>query len=330
MAMERAVAAGIFGTLLVALTACGAVGTTETPQAAAPALVRAAATRAVPGASGFTFTTVDDQADPSFNEILGIDDGGRLVGFYGSGSTSDPSEGYIVSPPYQQNNFRKESYPGAVDTELTGINDKRTVVGFYRDTSNDVLGLIFVGGIWTNVKHPRGMPKGQSVTELLGVNTADLAVGFYTDPSGVNEAFTLDLNTGKYRPISPPSGNNAVATSVSGRGDIAGYLEKHGHFVGFLLRKGAYAEFSYPGATDTKFLGITVYDQIVGSYTGSAGATHGFLLTDPLKSSISWERIDEPSAAGTTVVTGVNQSDDIVGYYVDSAGDTNGFFASRK
>lgn len=325
MAIERALGAGIIGTLLVALTACAAAGpSARTTLGSAPAY------DGVPGASGFTYTTVDDEVDPSFNEILGIDDGARLVGFYGSGSASDPSVGYIVSPPYQQNDFRKEAYPGGVDTELTGISDKKTIVGFYRDTDNDVNGLIFVGGIWTNVKHPHGMPKGQSVTELLGVNTSNVAVGFYTDSSGVNEAFTLDLATGKYRSIDPPGGNNAVATSIDGRGDVVGYLEKHGHFVGFLVRKGSYTEFSYPGATDTKFLGVTVYDQIVGAYSGSSGTTRGFLLTNPLKRSISWERIEEPSAAGTTVVTGINQGDDIVGYYVDSAGNTNGFFASRK
>ncbi len=321
MSIERAFAACIFGSLLPALTACGAGSSNMT--AASPG-------ERAPATSGYTFTTVDDAADTSFNEILGINDGAKLVGFYGSGSASDPSVGYIVVAPYTQNNFRTESYPGAQDTELAGLNDKATFVGFYRDTQNDVRGLVFVDGIWTNYKHPRGMPKGKSVTELLGINGSDTAVGFYTDRSGVNEAFTLDILTNKYRPLFPPSGNNAVATGISGRGDIVGYLEKgSGQLVGFLLRKGTYTELSYPGATDTKFLGVTVYDQIVGSYTDSSGGMHGFLLTNPLKPSISWEQIVEPDAAGTTVVTGINQSGDLVGYYVDSAGNTNGFFASR-
>jgi hypothetical protein len=324
MTTERAFAAATLAALLAALTACGGAGSSNVPQAhGMPAQPNS-------GSSGFTFQTIDDQTDPSFNEILGINDGGKLAGFYGSGSASDPSEGYIVVPPYQQNNFRKEGYPGAVDTELAGDNDKKTFVGFFRRANNDIRGLVLDSGIWTNYKHPRGMPKGKSVTELLGVNTSDLAVGFYKDSAGLNEAFTLDILTATYQPLSPPSGNNAVATSISGRGDIVGYLETSGHFAGFLLRKGSYTEFSYPGATDTKFLGVTVYDQIVGSYSDSSGATHGFLLTNPLKPSIAWQQIDEPDAAGTTVVTGINQSDDIVGYYVDSTGATNGFFASRN
>ena len=326
MVIERAFLSVAFGTLLAGLAACAGPGSPSASPPAQPASL----VGVNPGASsGFTFKTVDDQAS-AFNEILGINDGAKLTGFFGSGSSSDPSVGYIVVAPYGQNNFRKESYPGGLDTELTGLNDKRTFVGFYQDTQNDILGTVLVNGIWTKYKHPDGMPKGKSVTELLGVNSSDIAVGFFADSSGVNEAFTLDILTGKYRPVSPPSGNNAVATSIDGRGDVVGYLQKGGHSAGFLLRQGTYTEFTYPGATDTKFLGVTVYDQIVGSYVGSSGGTHGFLLTNPLKESIAWQRIDEPYAVGTTVITGINQSDDIVGYYVGSSGNTNGFFASRK
>ncbi|MBV8344906.1 MAG: hypothetical protein JO190_07955 [Candidatus Eremiobacteraeota bacterium] len=329
MAIERAFAAGIPAAVLAALTACAGPGS-DVPSAAPLAHARSAAYERATGSSGFNFMTVDDPADPSFNEILGVNDGSKLVGFYGSGSASDPSEGYIVVSPFGSTNFREEAYPGAADTELTGLNDKKTFVGFFRRMNNDIRGLVLVSGIWNNYKHPRGMPRGKSVTELLGVNSSDLAVGYYKDSSGVNEAFTLDIPSGTYHPLSPPGGNNSIATGISGRGDIVGYLQKSGHSVGFLLRKGSYTEFSYPSATDTKFLGVTVYDQIVGSYTESSGATHGFLLTNPLKPSIAWKQIDEPNAAGTTVVTGINQSDDIAGYYVDSSGNTNGFFATPQ
>lgn len=98
--------------------------------------------------------------------------------------------------------------------------------------------------------------------------------------------------------------------------------------MGFLLRKGVYTELAFPGATATKFLGITLFDQIVGSYIDSGGETHGFILTNPLRHSIAWQSIDAPNAVGTTVVTGINIHDDIVGYYVDSAGNTEGFQAT--
>src|SRR5579863_81515 len=122
MRTKRAFAASSFGAVLAALTACGG-GWSNAPPAAPLAQARSLSPERTRDSSGFNFMIVDDQADPSFNEILGINDGGRLVGYYGSGSASDPSEGYIVVAPYQQINFKKESYPGAADTELSGISD---------------------------------------------------------------------------------------------------------------------------------------------------------------------------------------------------------------
>jgi hypothetical protein len=328
MPIERAFAAGFLGLLVPLLTACSTLGSSSTPSTALRPASSPRFGSARNASFTFKFTTIDDQTNPIFNEILGLNDGGKLAGFYGNGSVSNPNQGYVVDPPYQQTNFRSYNYPNASDTQVTSLNDKKTVVGFYRDAKNNVRGFVNVEGIWTNYRHPHGLGEGKSVTELLGVNSSDLAVGFYTNASGVNEAFSLNLVTGKVHAIDPPGGTNAVATSIAGRGDIVGYFEKNSQLVGFLLRLGTFTEFTYPGATDTKFLGVTVYDQIVGSYVDSGGSTHGFLLTEPLKPSIAWQQVDEPNAVGTSVVSGINQSDDIAGYYVDSAGNTNGFFAT--
>jgi hypothetical protein len=328
MPIKRAFAAGFLGLLVPLLTACSTVGSSSTPSTALRPALSQRLGSARNASFSFKFVTMDDQTDPAFNEILGLNDGGKLAGFFGNGSASSPNQGYVVDPPYQQTNFKAYNYPNAMDSQVTGLNDKKTVVGFYRDAKNNVRGFVNVQGIWTNYRHPHGLGQGKSVTELLDVNNSDVAVGFYTNSAGVNEAFSLDLLTGKVHAIDPPGGTNAVATSIGGRGDIVGYLEKSSHLVGFLLRLGTFTEFSYPAATDTKFLGVTVFDQIVGSYVDSGGSTHGFLLTEPLKPSIGWQQIDEPNAVGTTVVSGINQSDDIVGYYLDSAGNTNGFFAT--
>jgi hypothetical protein len=329
MPIERAIATGIFALLVPLLNACSNPGSSSMPGTELRAVASPRQFGAPQNASfSFKYATIDDQSDPTFNEILGLNDGGKLAGFFGNGSPSHPNQGYVVDPPYGQSNFRRASYPGAVDTQVTALNDKQSVVGFYRDANNNVRGFLLIRGIWTNFRHPHGLGRGKSVTELLGVNNANVAVGFYADVSGVNKAFSLNVVTGKYHAIDPPGGTNAVATGITGRGDIVGYVEKSSHYVGFLLRLGTFTELGYPGATDTKFLGATVYDQTVGSYAGSGGATHGFLLTEPLKPSISWQQIDEPNAAGTTVVSGINQRDDIAGYYVDSVGNTNGFFAT--
>ena len=67
---------------------------------------------------GFAFITLDLKYT-SFNRMLGINNGGRVVGYYGTGTTSDPNVGLLVFPPYQQGQFHKIQYPGASDTVAT-------------------------------------------------------------------------------------------------------------------------------------------------------------------------------------------------------------------
>ncbi|HWG24343.1 hypothetical protein, partial [Actinospica sp.] len=36
--------------------------------------------------AGYSFTTVDDPADPTFNQLLGINQNGIIAGYFGSGA----------------------------------------------------------------------------------------------------------------------------------------------------------------------------------------------------------------------------------------------------
>jgi hypothetical protein len=65
----------------------------------------------------------------------------------------------------------------------------------------------------------------------------------------------------------------------------------------------------------------------VGVYTDSAGAMHGFTVTNVLKKA-KFTNIDDPLGVGTTTVNGVNDAGDLVGFYVDSAGNTDGMLAT--
>jgi len=45
------------------------------------------------------FRTIDDSLDPTFNQLLGINDKGRIVGYYGSGAdAAHPNLGFRVLP----------------------------------------------------------------------------------------------------------------------------------------------------------------------------------------------------------------------------------------
>jgi hypothetical protein len=306
--------------LATTLDACGG---------GAPPAVRAGESstlRAVPNGVTLAFSTIDDADDPSFNELLGINNEGKASGYYGDGSAGHPSIGYVVYPPYLQLSFRNEEYPGASGTVVTSLNNKHQFAGYYADNGGAIFGFIQTNGLWSKYRHPGAKGRG-SKTELLGINDLGYAVGIYSAASAAG-AFELDEATAHFSAVTPgKSASKVQATGINGAGDICGYYTTAtGKIVGFLLRQGTYHVFSYPGSSDTRALGITLQDRIVGSYFAS-GVRHAFLLTDPLRQGGTWESFDDPSAVGKTVATSINVHNDVVGYYVDASGNTNGFVA---
>jgi hypothetical protein len=59
----------------------------------------------------YTFTTLDNQSDPTFNQLLGINSKGIIAGYFGSGAKGHPNKGYLLDPPYAQSNYVSENYP---------------------------------------------------------------------------------------------------------------------------------------------------------------------------------------------------------------------------
>src|SRR5215472_14517337 len=56
--------------------------------------------------AAYTFTTLNDQADPTFNQLLGINGHHVIAGYFGSGADAQhPNKGYILRPPYGQGNY---------------------------------------------------------------------------------------------------------------------------------------------------------------------------------------------------------------------------------
>jgi hypothetical protein len=282
---------------------------------------------AVQKLDSYAFLTLDDPSDPTFTEITGINQLGKLCGFYGKGTSGDPSHGFILNLPYGSPNFRKKDYPGAEDTVVTSLNNKKAVAGYYV-ASSGIFGFIETKGLYSSYKDPHLRGSGSNITELLGINDAGLAVGFYTDGSGLNHGFELNEATGKFHAIVPPGAISTATTGINGKGDTVGYLTiASGATLSYLLKGNSFTLFSYPGSLETTARALNWQDQIVGSYVDLVGKTHGFLLTNPLGQQ-QWQSVDEPKAAGTTVVTSYNNHHVMVGYYVDRSSVTNGFVAT--
>ena len=323
---RQALTASLLAIVVPALAACG--GTSSfAPSAQTPSGTAVSDGIRHFGSTSWNFTTLDDPNNPSYSELLGINNEKKICGFAGRGTPSSPATGFCLA---EQGNahFRAHNYPTALDTYVTSLNNTKAIAGWYLSNFGPTFGFILQHGVWTSYKDLKLRKGHTNLTEILGINDAGLAVGFYTDDAGNNHGFELNSTVAKYHPIIPPGGVSVEATGINGKGDIVGLMTTGaGETKSFLLKGGSFTLFSYPGSKNTQALAVNWQDQVVGSWVDSSGNTHAFLLTDPLSHPV-WTSIDEPKAAGPTVLTSVEDHDYMVGYYVDSVGNTNGFFAT--
>ncbi len=287
----------------------------------------------------YTFQTLDNHTDPTFNELLGINNTGTIAGYFGVGSTMNPNKGYTLAPPYGQGSYTNENFPASAQTQVIGINNDAspTTVGFWADNNANNFGFVKEGNTFTSVTDPN-TPKGTTVVnQLLGVNDKNVAVGFYADANGNFQAYSYDIAGAKFTPITLPSSFNATMTTATGINDagvISGfYLDGVGNVHGFVDNGGKFSSFDDPSGagTNTSFLGINNHDELVGSFAGTGGITNGFtynLLTN------TWTTLDDPHASATaafdvtgTTINGINDLGQVVGFYSDGS-NVNGFLAT--
>jgi Cu/Zn superoxide dismutase len=289
------------------------------------------------GPVSYGFRTLDSQADPTFNQLLGINNGGTIAGYFGSGAAGHPNQGYRLLPPHGHGSYQRENFPGAVQTQVTGLNNTGVTVGFWSSANNasmvnDNSGFWALGGQFHNANFPAGAPASPPVDQLLGVNDSGVAVGFWADANGKNHGYLVDVNTGAFSSVTDPNapGASLTAAAINSGGGIAGfYTSQSGNTDGFLESGDEFIDLAVPGASSTMALGVNDNDEVVGTYTAGAGgsaATHGFSWT----LSGGFQSIDDPHGIGTTTVNGVNDAGDLVGFYVDGAGNTDGMLAAPK
>jgi probable HAF family extracellular repeat protein len=326
-ARTRRLAAIALAIALPGLAACSGAASSFAPTLQSPASADAG-TSSPDGSTSWNYSTLDNPDDPDFNELLGINNIGKVCGFDGEvGNHRKPARGYC-SQDYGNSHFRNENYPGAVATVVTSLNSARTFAGWYLTRQGWIFGFIYTHGIWTSYKDPQLRKGSSNTTELLGINQSGLAVGFYSDERGIDHGFELNEVTGKFHGITPPGGRSVEATGINGKGDIVGWMTTAGgETKSFLLKGGSYTIFANSHGNTTEALAVNWQDQVVGFWSTNSGTKHAFVLTNPLNAPV-WQTIKEPKADGTTVLTSIQDHDYMVGYYVDGAGHTNGFLAT--
>lgn len=348
------IAIAVVGTGLIAgLAGCRPVGvaansgqrhggqsvTSGGQQTTSPATSGATSSTASPGHGRYSFTTLDNPADLTFNQLLGFNNHGIIAGYLGSGAAGHPNKGYVLVRTQAGFKIMKENFPGSTQTQVTGLNDRGVTVGFWSDMNNanqqnDNFGFYWRSGRFHTVNFPTGDNASPPVNQLLGVNDGDIAVGFYTNGQGSNRGYEYNIRTRQFTRVLVPGapggvkGPSLTAAAINNNGDVAGFYNKTKSQVDAFLkeRSGRFITLAYPRASMTQALGVNDFREVVGVYTvgtGDNAATHGFTWTPGR----GFKTVDDPHGVGATTVNGVNNSGDILGFYTDGAGNTDGFAA---
>jgi hypothetical protein len=296
------------------------------------AATAAHATTTTTSATSYTFTTLDNQNDPTFNQLLGINSHNVISGYFGSGTppTVHPNKGYLLNPPYGQANYVNENFPGSAQTQVTGIDDLGNTSGFWVTAGGTNHGFVEWNGVFASYNDPKTPHMAGSVNQLLGINDKGVAVGFYNDAAGNSHAYQVQQATSVFTAIKIPGAVSTVATGINKAGYIVGFAtDAAGTTSSWMLAPGGQlTTYQFPGGSDTQAFGINPEHQIVGSYLDGGGVQHGFVLTNPLGPKSHWQKIDDPNGVGSTLVNGINGAGDLVGFYTDAAGNTDGMLAT--
>lgn len=294
----------------------------------------AAPTTSVPDASAnYSFQTLNDPADTTFNQLLGINEFGQIAGYYGSGMSGHPNKGYTLPNDGLGLNFQHENFPGSTQTQVTGLNNDGVTVGFWSNamgTAGPDFGFYRKNHKYHSANYPTNDPASPALDQLLGVNDAGTAVGFYNDSKGNSHGYSYDTNSHRYGKIRIPGASSVTAAAINNWGDVAGFATQSGNEVGFLkLNYGKVITLSVPGASTTQALGVNDGDLVVGAYTtgsGNSAMTFGFIWAP----GFGFQTVNDPGGVGATTVNGINDHGRLVGFYTDSAGNTSGFLATPK
>lgn len=294
---------------------------------------------ATAGAATYNFQTLDNQTDPTFNQLLGINNSGTIAGYYGVGAGTHPNKGYTLAPPYGQANYTNENFPASAQTQVIGINNSTspTTVGFWLDNAGNSFGFVKQGSTVTSVSDPNTPGAGPLFNQLLGVSDNNVAVGVYTDVNGFLQAYSYNIAGAKFTAINLPASFNAIETTASGinnAGVISGfYVDSNDVTHGFLDIGGTFKTLDDPSGAgvNTSFFGLNDNGEVVGSYVDGSGATDGLTynyLTN------TWATVNDPAGSAIpafgvsgTTINGVNDLGQLVGFYSDGT-NVDGFLAT--
>lgn len=285
--------------------------------------------------TGWTFNTLNNSNDPTFNQLLGINNRGQIGGYFGSGAAGHPNKGYVLNLATAGSTFQNLNFPFGKQTQVIGINDVGVTVGFWstqnkRNMSDNNFGFYTLNGQFHNVVFPTRNMSKPPVTQLLGVNDRDIAVGFFNGAKGQSHAFEFSIRGHWFRRLHIPGATSSTASGINNRGEIVGFFTtKSGATKGFLITaRGTVVEFTIPGASSTMAFGVNDFGAVVGTFmrgNGNNAKSFGFVW----RPGHGVEVVNDPLGSGATTLNGINNAGDLVGFYTAANGNTDGLLVAR-
>jgi uncharacterized membrane protein len=204
----------------------------------------------------------------AWTAAYGINNSGQIVGAYGPNELRG-RHGFLRSG----GRFSSIDFPGSTDTVARGINSRGQIVGDYLAPDGSRRGFLLSGGNYQSLVLTEGI-----VSEANGINDRGQIAGVLG--SGLAAKGVL-IDSGSFAAVEFPNTNYTGIEGINDLGDIVGKIDSpKAPYRGFSRISGTFNLIdlgAYPASWEGR--GINGLGQIVGSYTGSDGRTHGYLAT---------------------------------------------------
>jgi hypothetical protein len=255
----------------------------------------------------FTPTFVDFPG-AIFTVVRGINNKNVAVGYYFDGAFQQ--HGFI----FDGSKYLTLDYPDSLATFAEKVNDTGVMVGTFADASGGLHGFSYIGGAWKQID----FPGSHADTQVTGVNSAGAIVGIYDLSQPVQHSFLLQ--TGQYRQIENPFGPQTNVFAINDAGSITGigYTNPYpaGPFTPFILSRGTFSPFPFPGSVTTRLSSINNGNDLAGSFIDPDGIRKGMVTVNGFPYQVF------------ALVWGNNDLQQICGSTFDSNGQEHGFIGT--
>jgi hypothetical protein len=211
---------------------------------------------------------------------FGINDAGAVVGAYRD--SNNVLHGFQRST---SGSYSTIDFPGAGDSQLTGINNRGHRSGVYDlgDLGStkcpgpqcQAVSFLLRSGAFTAFEVPQASPQA---TFALSINDRDQICGLFRDASGNTRGFLRNQSDGSFRTLQFPLADTlSWVNQISNQGVMAGeYSLRITH--GFLTDGSGFFSFDYP---DSDASGLRAVNSVgeVGGYFVVSGSFRAFLAT---------------------------------------------------